>query len=258
LKTPFWLAALLPVALVGPLSAADLTKVDRTIAKEPAYKSKSPRYCLLVFGPEAKTRVWLVLDGDTLYVDRNGNGDLTEKGEKVAMPPFEKKDKAGPLLLGWRQIEAGPITAAPKDLQELRLIQHKINPAHKPISDEEAEVLLGRPPDGLITEVLLPNHSAMADDAGMLQFASRPPDAPIIHFGGPLQISLLPMEKLVRGQETQLRVWVGTPGLENGTFAVRSYEGVPGDACPVADLEFANKEAGKEPIRRRVTLKERC
>ena len=35
---------------------ADLTKIDRTIAKEPAYKSK-PKYCLLVFGPEAKTRV---------------------------------------------------------------------------------------------------------------------------------------------------------------------------------------------------------
>jgi WD40 repeat protein len=37
-----------------------------------------------VFGPEAKTRIWLVLDGKTLYVDRNGNGDLTEDGEKVA------------------------------------------------------------------------------------------------------------------------------------------------------------------------------
>src|SRR5215470_17357354 len=61
---------------------ADLTKIDRTIAKEPAYKGK-PKYCLLVFGPDAKTRVWLVLDGDVLYVDRNGNGDLTDKGETV-------------------------------------------------------------------------------------------------------------------------------------------------------------------------------
>src|SRR5262245_47091454 len=61
---------------------ADLTKIDRTIAKEPVYKSK-PKYCLLVFGPEAKTRVWLVQDGDVLYVDRKGNGDLTEPGQKV-------------------------------------------------------------------------------------------------------------------------------------------------------------------------------
>src|SRR2546423_744441 len=71
--------------------AADLSKVERTIAREPAYRSKAPRYCLLVFGPEAKTSVWLVQDGDTLYVDRNGNGDLTEEGEKVLA---EKQDGA--------------------------------------------------------------------------------------------------------------------------------------------------------------------
>src|SRR5207253_6869612 len=63
---------------------ADAPKIDRTIGKEPAYQTKSPQYGLLVFGPEGKDRVWLVRDGDTLYVDRNGNGDLTEAGEKVA------------------------------------------------------------------------------------------------------------------------------------------------------------------------------
>src|ERR1700716_872057 len=66
---------------------ADLTKIDRTIAKEPAYKGK-PKYCLLVFGPEAKTRVWLGLDGDVLYADRNGNGDLTEEGERLVAAPI--------------------------------------------------------------------------------------------------------------------------------------------------------------------------
>ncbi len=41
-----------------PAPAGDLGKIDRTIAKEPAYQTK-PKYCLLVFGPEAKIRVWL-------------------------------------------------------------------------------------------------------------------------------------------------------------------------------------------------------
>src|SRR5262245_48209470 len=77
-------APFLVLAVLGSAaSAADLAKIDRTIAKEPAYKGK-PKYCLLVFGPEAQTRVWLVLDGDTLYADRNGNGDLTEEGERLA------------------------------------------------------------------------------------------------------------------------------------------------------------------------------
>src|SRR5262245_16890818 len=42
-----------------PPDRADLTKINRTIGKEPPYESK-PKYCLVVFGPEAKTRVWLV------------------------------------------------------------------------------------------------------------------------------------------------------------------------------------------------------
>ena len=74
------------VILLGGTAAgaADLTKVERRLVKEPAYTSASPRYALLVIGPEAKDRVWIVKDGDTLYVDRNGDGDLTDPGEKVA------------------------------------------------------------------------------------------------------------------------------------------------------------------------------
>src|SRR5262249_46830849 len=73
-------------------SAADLAKIDRTIAREPAYQAK-PKYCLLVFGPEAKTRVWLVQDGEVLYVDRNGNGDLTEPAERVVAKKSDDADE---------------------------------------------------------------------------------------------------------------------------------------------------------------------
>src|SRR6476620_3324956 len=79
----FLSALLLTANTAVSLTAADLTKIDQTIRKEPSYQGK-PRYCLLVFGPEAKTRVWLVVDGDVLYVDRNGNGDLTERNEKAS------------------------------------------------------------------------------------------------------------------------------------------------------------------------------
>ena len=88
--------------IIGFLSAqalaADLTKIDRTIAKEPTYQSKTPKYGLLVFGPEAKSRVWVVLDGDFLYVDRNCNGDLTEKGERLVIKrnPRRNLDKKKP------------------------------------------------------------------------------------------------------------------------------------------------------------------
>ncbi len=77
------LLTLAAIALLStPADAVDLRKIDRSIRREPVYQSKDPRYCLLAFGPEANVHVWLVIDGDALYVDRNGNGDLTDAGER--------------------------------------------------------------------------------------------------------------------------------------------------------------------------------
>src|SRR5262245_10016704 len=89
-------SACLILALIcgGATQAADvpdLTKVDRHIAKEPAYKSKEPLYGLYVFGPDARTRVWAVFDKskpdakhyDILYFDRNADGDLTAADERI-------------------------------------------------------------------------------------------------------------------------------------------------------------------------------
>jgi hypothetical protein len=75
-----------------PASATDLPRIDHTIAKEPTYQSKA-KYCLLMFGPEGKTRIWLALDPEArlLYVDCNSNGDLTEKGKRFEPP--DRKDR---------------------------------------------------------------------------------------------------------------------------------------------------------------------
>src|SRR5207249_1396798 len=79
--------------------AADVTKIERTLVKEPVYKTQ-PKYCLLVFGPEPKSRFWLVQDGDTLYVDRNDNGDLTEPDKCVQLKNGDKN---------YRNFDAGEI-----------------------------------------------------------------------------------------------------------------------------------------------------
>src|SRR5438552_9464127 len=57
-RTGLW-SALAWLAVSSSAASADLATVDRALTKEPKYQS-APRYCLLVFGPEAKTRVWLV------------------------------------------------------------------------------------------------------------------------------------------------------------------------------------------------------
>ena len=66
----------------APAVPSALKKIDLTIKKEPKYVGE-PRYLMLAFGPEAKFLAWVVLDGATLYVDRNGDGDLTGKGERI-------------------------------------------------------------------------------------------------------------------------------------------------------------------------------
>ena len=75
--------------------AVDLTKIDRTIAKLPKFHTEHPQFCLLVFGADADKRVWLVQDGDVLYVDRNGDGDLTESDERIAADPDVGKGQEG-------------------------------------------------------------------------------------------------------------------------------------------------------------------
>src|SRR5262245_53093938 len=77
-----FLIALIILSSAARAPAVDYAKIDRSLTKEPVYTSKSPSYALLVFGREARLRAWVVLDGDVLYLDRNGDGDRTAKDER--------------------------------------------------------------------------------------------------------------------------------------------------------------------------------
>ena len=68
------------------LLAGDLSTLQRPPLKEPAYTSK-PRYCLIVVGQEAETKIWMVEDGPIIYVDCNGNViDMQEWNNKWDIP----------------------------------------------------------------------------------------------------------------------------------------------------------------------------
>jgi WD40 repeat protein len=89
-KTAFLLGLVFIGILGTEATAGDLPRAARP-AKEPKY-THALRYFQLVFGPDAGTRLWCVFDGDqVLYVDRNGNGDLTEQGERFALDPKESQ-----------------------------------------------------------------------------------------------------------------------------------------------------------------------
>jgi hypothetical protein len=273
-SVPLFLSALLLVP--GLAGAADLTKIDRTLIKEPAYVSKQPRYCLLVFGPEATTRVWLVADGDYLYVDRNGNGDLTEPGERVRFGKF--RSVAEGSTAAQRDAEAGVVFEGKLKHTGLVVTQERVRRKFPTTERWERELLAlaakhdelsiynlrlsveirPRPVDPIPIAGQITQYAGM-DGAGFLQFADRPQDAPIVHFRGPMQMGLYAPQRLVTDtDECKLEVVIGTPGLGKGSFASVGYDGlITEGAAPVADIVYPGPDAGGLPAARFV-LPHRC
>lgn len=230
----------------GESATIDLTKVERTIHKEPRYKTKTPRYCLLVFGPKADHRVWLVLDGSTLYVDRNGNGDLTEPGESTV--PAESADPCG----------FKPITIVGADGKTEETLRFSLSPWF--------DYRDGKDPPRLfpIEHVSWKGREfgSWGDETGPCIWGRTPRDAPILHVDGPLQMGFETDYALERkgDGEFELSVGVGTRGLGKGAFVHLGYanNAIPKDVFPTAVLEFPSKTPGGPPVRVKAVLKQRC
>jgi hypothetical protein len=257
------------VATARPLVAADLAHIDRRLAREPEYHSKAPRYCLLVFGPEARTRIWLVQDGDTLYVDRNGNGDLTEAGENVAAQQGDYTDPAEGVFF----FEAGEVPDGKLVHKNLRVQVRKLD--HLADRSEGVKQYLARQPlargYSLSIDVEMPGRKghgiggrveqcvSLRDLDGFLAFAGRPQDAPVIHLGGPCRVLFFDRPRLTAGREQELTLGVGTPGLGAGTTAYFAYERlIPEGVCPAVEITYPPGPQGGPVVRERYELKERC
>jgi hypothetical protein len=274
----------------GPALAVDLAKIDRTIRKEPAYQSKSPQYCLLVFGLNAETRVWLVLDlvskpweadgaNNALYVDRNGNGDLTEPGARVACTMCERQ--------GYRtSFSPKPYVTYVPQFKVGTVVERDGKTRHADLTLEVGSYVQDYRPCSLSLKV----NGTQVESAGgpLLRFADRAQDAPIIHFNGPLTVRLqmeapalhVPISyeddspkrrrwydehppkyeerKLIRGESSSLYAQLGTQGLGRGTFAALSAGAAPEDVQPVAEITYSTRDPKRPPIVARMMLKQRC
>ncbi len=243
-------AGLLVLALSVPAaSAADLSMIDRRIAREPAYLTKMPKYCLLVFGLKAKARVWVVVDqpegkAGAVYVDRNGNGDLTEEGERV------------PVSWGSYAGELGAIPAA-DDCHSFAVEELKprgSQPKHCTLRMREVRgdtQLILRTPSGCWQYV------GYDEEADPFRFGDCPGDAPVVHFAGPLEVRLFgPTPTFVRGKTSELNVKVGTPGAGKGTFAALGCCHLPGGSCLAAEVEFPPRSGKEKPFVARVKIED--
>jgi hypothetical protein len=232
-----FLSWLLMLALLAcSANAQDVSKINRAIAKEPCYTTKAPWYCLLLFGPEAKAKVWLVLDGDKLNIDRNGNGDLTEPGECVTRAPGEDD---------FRVPELG--------LKEGKSKYSNLRVNWRPEGVSSAG-------HHLHVSVQIGDHDQYAT---VFAKADRPAKATLIHFDGPLKpfFQIEPFKRqdhFTRGKEHLLGVSLVTtyPGVE--WVQVSHDKGIPVDVHPAVEIAFPGKAPGVKPTTLTVQLKHRC
>jgi hypothetical protein len=229
--------------------APDLAKVDRHIGKQPKYTSDRPLYGLFVFGPEARTRVWLVLDKsskdsknyDVLYIDRNASGDLTESGKRVV-------GKADPQY-GFVVIDAGDVTdPQTKEKHHVRVFSEKDKPVGAFVQWKNKHIV-----------------SCGFDESGpdgTMQFTPDPSTAPVFWPGGETRLAFQRrfwkgMDPVLRiDKENQFHVFLGHRGLGRNTYCALDEKYLPADTPVRATLVYTDR-AGKER-RVQAELRERC
>jgi hypothetical protein len=253
-----FLAMLTSLAFAGQTRAVDRAKNDRSLCKEPTYQSKGPQYCLLVFGPEAAIRVWVVLDGDVLYLDRNGNGDLTDPGERIAAGEVYRNLEERPDVEVMRTFElscskAGeePVLTCGPQVQWFYV--HQLVPRADWHDRDWVRSFQEKP-----LEVSLHTTTGHGQRAA-LRFAASAREAPILPFDGPRRFALsekVDPPRFRPGEPCDLAVELHAQGW-NATVRTEVYD-VPEDVHPVGEIEFPPGRPGAEPIRHRVELKRRC
>ena len=241
MKTLGMTAALVVLMTAGqPAAGVDLSKIERRIVREPVYETGKPKYCLLVFGPQAQTRVWLVLDGKALYADRSGKGDLAGPGKRLK--------NAIPRNTKVARYRTGPIIAADGKTRypDVKVFVFERGGGNKEVIID-VDVPMGGGASGAYRQ--------RVGEESELQLADRPGDAPILHFDGPLTMALAgPKQVFVPGDKpSPLRVEVGTPGLGRDTFAWVIFDSKAASA--VAQIAFPHRKAGGKPIVVEVPLK---
>ena len=234
----------------------DFAKVERKIGKQPKYVAE-PLYALFIFDRAGKSRVWVVLDKseadleyyDVLYFDKNGNGDLTDDGERFTGKYNPAGEPAGIALL----IRVGEFKVPGTDL-----IHTNLEFSTVPKKDRRGiwfrmkwngkdEVSGGYSRIGIETTV----YGKSAEMAPVLRPTVEGPLSFGIYTWGPEKLTL----KI--GSESKVYFTVGNNGSGNDTLCgVSENFLVPGEDLIVATL-IAKDDEGKE-VTTRNEIKGHC
>jgi hypothetical protein len=222
----------------GDASANDF---DRPELKEPAYES-TPKYSLLVLGRSGDVKVWMVEDGERLFVDKNANGDLTDDG-----PPLRPKDRRS---LGGNRWNFDYLLDAIMPANGSRHTHFDLRRWN--YGDKEDSYGLS-----LSVDDQLPVYAGWF---GTFWSAKRE-TAPVIHFGGPFTPHLLRTTEgkgfAIGSGKRRLSLGLMNPGSEPGAESRLSIEALPAYLIPKLNITWPTA-AGDPPLRTSHQLTERC
>jgi hypothetical protein len=186
---------------------------------------------MLTFGRDGKARVWVVIDGNAIFVDRNADGDLTG--------PTKRKKAVAWLAGGEPIFEFGNLRRVEGKKAQLTVVPRK--------DGDSVKLTVG----GTHYRLVMPGPKG-------LRFAARPQDAPVIPVEGPLRMILAaPSTMVADGREHTLTAHIGT-SLPGGGYVAVCSDWPPEDVHPIAKLTFVGKKRGGPPLEVTVRLEHRC
>jgi hypothetical protein len=261
------LSLALSVLLTLPLLAQ-----QTTLVKQPKYNGKTG-YAMLKFGQKTPQDVWMILDGETLYLDLNGNGDLTEVGEKFTGKILGTKSEPtihfeiDKLAVGKKLHRGFNLWVTPqKTFEKSPLIEgQSVAQARikaKPdaltvrISVEvQAEKLQGNGHENRVLQYVL-----NGDDKGLNTLAEEERQAPVFHFDGPLEFVFQTSitENWTGGQQADAYVAMITAGTSPGTSVQFGFDTLPTSLQPKLSIEYTPTDKTKPGTKDEVKLPERC
>jgi hypothetical protein len=212
-------ALLLSAADAGDV---DLSKLPRKIA--PPKDAKVPKYCCLVFGEKAERIVWLALEGESLFVDRNSDGDFDDADERIVAKTTEEGVVS--------TFAAGDLSIPKLDPAELTVT---VTHLPKEQGGDHYNVRARIRRDGAPSAESDGRYYCLAyeDKEGPLVFAPQLEKAPMLHFGGPWTLMLDIPSSIARGREAEVYLSIGTKGVGPGSLVMVGVEdGVPKSAVP--------------------------
>ncbi len=230
------LAVLLIYSAAAPAAdpMPDLSQVDRSVRREPAYVTKRPLYGLAVFGPKADKPVWLVLDKSK--ADAKEYDVLHLDGRRLT------RTAGGNFVAG---TFTDPATGAKHTDFAVRVSGEHDDPTVMLSLRWKGDVKFGGgyPED---------------PETGYMKVAPSRDAAPVVWVNGdpPFRFQRWYGRRLQIGGKDDLRVFLGQPGRGPNTFFAAQRHFLPEKEWVKATLIYRDGE-GKEK-RAVCELKERC